>query len=145
MRVAHSTALCILLLVPTVLAGVWEADAVTLSRTFRGEAESFGNWGTLDGVQRASVRDHLDSLLEIAQGLLNGWMSELVEKGLDEETVAALWGRLKKLKAKLEELSTRAAMGMITKQMAEGYYSTKLVEIGEGFQQLANLFDDAGL
>lgn len=145
MRVAHTTALCILLLVPIVLAGVWEADAVTLSRTFLGEAESFSHWGSLDGVQRASVRDHLDSLLEIAQGLLDGWMSELVEKGLDEETVAALWGRMKRLKAKLEELSAHGAVGVIETRAAEGYYATTLLEVADDFQELGNFFDDTGL
>ncbi|MCK4593555.1 hypothetical protein KAU45_03570, partial [bacterium] len=82
---------------------------------------------------------------EIAQGLLDGWMGELAGRGLDSETVAALWGRMKRLKAKLDELSAHGATGMISKQTAEGYYSTELVEIGEGFQKLANLFDEAGL
>jgi hypothetical protein len=145
MKARHLTILGLLLLVPAATAGLWEADAASLAGAFEGEAESFGNWAVLDGVQRSTVREHFTSLLEIARGLLEGWMSGLAGRGLDEETVAALWGRMKRLKAELDELSSRGAAGVIETRAAEGYYAVTLLEAAGNLRELALLFDDADL
>jgi len=140
----RTTVLLILIVLLSVsFAGLRRDDAVNLSEVFASQSGSFSGWADLGSASRAKAMNNLAALVIISDDMVDNWQGELAALGLSEENVAVIWGKLKKIEAKLGELG--GISGKPSVSTAQDVYAKELVATAHLFYELGELYAAAGL
>ncbi len=139
------TALLLLLTVLLAIsfAGIRRDDAVNVSEVFASQSGNFSGWADLSSASRSKAMDNLAALVIISGDMVDNWQGELAALGLSEENVAVIWGKLKKIEAKLGELG--GISGEPSLSTARDVYAKELVATAHLFYELGELYASAGL
>ncbi len=140
----RTTVLLILVALLSIsLAGVRKDDAINLSEVFASQSGNFSGWADLGSTSRTKAMNNLAALVIIAGDMVDNWQGELAALGLSEENVAVIWGKLKKIDAKLGYLG--GISGTPSVSTARDVYAKELVATAHLFYELGEMYAAAGL